>query len=76
MDLEYLGKTILMFALILLIVGGMFYLLGKGFEVKRLPGDILYRRGGFTFYFPLGACIVISLALTVLLNLLFIILRR
>jgi len=36
----------------------------------RLPGDIVYRRKNFTFYFPLGTSIVLSLLLTLLLALL------
>ena len=38
----------------------------------RLPGDIVYRRGGFTFYLPLATSILLSLLLT----LLFALLRR
>jgi hypothetical protein len=32
----------------------------------RLPGDIVFQRGGAMFYFPLVTCIIISIALTVL----------
>ncbi len=32
----------------------------------RLPGDIVWRRGSFTFYFPLATCIIVSLVLTLL----------
>ena len=40
--------------------------LGKGF---RLPGDIFIQRGNFSFGFPIVTCIVISIVLTILLNL-------
>jgi hypothetical protein len=33
-----------------------------------LPGDIVIRRGGFTFYFPIVTCIVASVLLTLLLS--------
>lgn len=33
----------------------------------KLPGDILIKRENFTFYFPLGACIVISILISLLL---------
>ena len=36
----------------------------------RLPGDLLLRRGGVTIYLPLATSLVLSLALTLLLNLL------
>lgn len=76
MNLENLGKLILAFAVILFVVGAVVYLLGKVTPLPRLPGDILYRRGNFTFYFPLGASILISIALTAVLNLILFILRR
>jgi hypothetical protein len=37
--------------------------------VGRLPGDIMVRRGPVTFYFPLVTSIVVSIVLTILLNL-------
>jgi Protein of unknown function (DUF2905) len=33
----------------------------------RLPGDIMFQRGGTTFYFPLVTCIIISIVLSALL---------
>jgi len=44
--------------------------------IGRLPGDIFVRRDNFTLYFPLVSCLLLSLLLTVLLNLVFWILRR
>jgi hypothetical protein len=58
---------------VLLIVGGVLVLMGLVFMVKdkipwvgRLPGDIYIKRDNFAFYFPLTACIVISIIVTVL----------
>lgn len=36
----------------------------------RLPGDIVIRKGNYTFYFPLATSLVLSLVLTFLLYLL------
>ena len=33
-------------------------------RIGRLPGDIVYRRSNFTFYFPIVTCILVSLILT------------
>jgi len=33
-------------------------------RIGRLPGDVIYRRGNFTFYFPILTSIVLSLLLT------------
>ena len=35
-------------------------------RIGRLPGDVIYRRGNFTFYFPIVTSIVLSLLLTLL----------
>lgn len=55
-----------------LIVAGIGLLMMVGIPFGRLPGDIVYKRGSGTFYFPLATSIVVSLILT----LLFAILRR
>ncbi len=39
-----------------------------GVPFGRLPGDIVVRRGGFSFYFPLATSIVISILLTLILS--------
>ena len=35
----------------------------------RLPGDMVWRRGSFTFYFPLATCVILSLVLSLLFRL-------
>ena len=55
-----------------LIIAGVGLLVMAGLPLGRLPGDITVRRGNATFYFPL----VTSILLSVLLTLLFAILRR
>ena len=37
-----------------------------GVPFGRLPGDIVVRRGNFSFYFPLATSIVLSIILTLL----------
>lgn len=57
----------------LLIVGGVVLVLaGLAWPflsryVGRLPGDVVARRGNFTFVFPIVTCLVISVVLTLLL---------
>ncbi len=51
---------------ILLVVGLLLTSLGRlGFG--RLPGDLVYRRGNFTFYFPLMTSILVSTVLSLIL---------
>ncbi len=52
----------------MLVLGGIFLLLGR-FGFDRLPGDLVLRRGNFTVYAPIGLMILVSIVLTVLLNL-------
>ena len=62
-----LGKLLVVVGLIIIGVG---LLLWSGFGKAwfgRLPGDIHYTRGHFTFYFPLATCILLSLLFTVIL---------
>ena len=39
---------------------------GRGW-LGRLPGDIHYSRGNFSFYFPVVTCLLLSVLLTLLL---------
>jgi uncharacterized protein HemY len=76
MSLEQLGKLLLLFALILAVTGGLLYLFGKSFNLGRLPGDIVYKKDNFSLYFPITTAIILSVILTILLNLIFWFLRR
>jgi hypothetical protein len=55
-----------------LAIAGIGLLMLVGIPFGRLPGDLVYRRGTFTAYVPIGT----SIALSVLLTLLFVLLRR
>ena len=68
MDLSGLGRALLILAAVIAVVGLILILAGRG-VIPRLPGDISIERRGFRFYFPLGTSILVSLVLTVLLNL-------
>ena len=59
-------------ALVLLVLGGLFLLLGR-LGLDRLPGDLVFRRGNLTVYFPVGIMILLSVVGTIVLN---VILRR
>ena len=52
------------------IIAGVGLLIMLGVPIGRLPGDITYRKGNTTFYFPLATSIVASIILTLLLALL------
>lgn len=70
MGLEGVGKLLIGGAVVLLVLGGLLFLLGR-FGVDRLPGDLVLRRGNFTFYFPVGLMILLSVVGTIVLNIVF-----
>ncbi|HYN16014.1 MAG TPA: DUF2905 domain-containing protein [Terriglobales bacterium] len=62
-----LGKMIIVLGAILVAVGLLLVLLGRtGLPIGRLPGDIIYRRRNFAFYFPLTTSILLSIVLSLL----------
>ncbi len=67
-----MGKWILVFGVVLIVVGGAIWLVEHlGLPLGRLPGDVRLRGEGWSFYFPITTSILVSAALTVLLNLVF-----
>jgi hypothetical protein len=66
--MDAVGKLLLGLGLGLVAAGVAFLLLSR-FGVHRLPGDIIIRRRHFTLYLPLGLMILLSLVLTIVLNL-------
>jgi len=68
--LDGVGKLLIGGAVALLVLGGALFLLGR-FGVDRLPGDLVFRRGNFTLYFPIGLMILLSVVGTIVLNIVF-----
>jgi hypothetical protein len=63
------GRVLLVIGFVLVVIGGL-AMLGVRLPFGRLPGDIAIEgeRGGF--YFPIATMIVVSVILTILINLL------
>ena len=67
--MENIARYLMIGGVILFLMGGGVYLAAKfGLPLGRLPGDIHLQNGNFTFYFPLASSILISVILTILLN--------
>ncbi len=66
-----LGRLLILIGIVLIILGLIFaYSNLFGFlRLGRLPGDITYKRGHFSFYLPLTTCIVLSIVFTLILYL-------
>ncbi|MFQ5579408.1 MAG: DUF2905 domain-containing protein [Nitrospiria bacterium] len=59
-----IGRALITFGLLLIVIGGLVILLGKIPGIGKLPGDLLIQRKNFTFYFPWVTCLLISLILS------------
>lgn len=65
-----IGRLLIIFGIGLAVVGGIILLLGKvpGLPFGKLPGDFSWESGSTKIYFPLATMIVVSIILTILVN--------
>jgi Protein of unknown function (DUF2905) len=72
-----LVRVFLLLGVVFLMIAGVIYLVERlGIQVGRLPGDIRIQRGNLTCFFPLATTILLSIVLTVLLNLIIRLLKK
>ena len=64
-----LGKLLIVFGILLVVLGVVFSLGPKIPWLGHLPGDIYIERERFSFYFPLTTCLLLSLILALVLYL-------
>lgn len=70
MNLEAMAKIIIGIGLFVILAGVMLYGLSRlGAYGIRIPGDIYIKKENFSFYFPVVSCLIISLLLTLIINL-------
>lgn len=68
MEWQNIAKLLIISGLVLLLLGGILYVLSRlGFH--GFWGDIVVKKGNFTFIFPIVTCLVLSLLLTLIVNL-------
>jgi len=61
-----LARILIVLGVLLVVVGLALLLVPKIPGLGKLPGDIVIKRENFTFYFPLGTCILISVILSLI----------
>lgn len=63
-----IGRLLVGLGFLLIVAGGVFLLAGRLPWLGRLPGDLLIERENFKVFIPLGTMVLISLILTVIVN--------
>jgi hypothetical protein len=77
MDLSSWGRAIVILGLILVLAGGSLWLLGRtGLPVGRLPGDIRIEGENGSCYAPIVTMLLLSVVLTIVLNVIVRLLNR
>ena len=66
LDSGFVMQKILIYIGLIIIVIGILWPFLKEIPIGRLPGDIVYRKGNFNFYFPIVTCLVVSLIVTII----------
>ena len=57
---ENAGKVVIFLGILLIVLGAVLLITQKIPQVWHLPGDIVIKRNGFSFYFPLTSCFLAS----------------
>ncbi len=65
-----MGRLLMFAGVAIFVVGAVLMLAGRIPGLGQLPGDITYERENFRLYAPCGTMIVISVVLTIVLNVL------
>jgi len=71
MDFTDLGKMFMLIGGLVVLTGLVLLVMGRVPFLGRLPGDITFRRGIVSCYVPIVSSVVLSILLTIVLNLLF-----
>ncbi|MCI0382292.1 MAG: DUF2905 domain-containing protein [Chlamydiae bacterium] len=72
-----IAKWLILIGIGIIFLGGVFWLLTKmGLPLGNLPGDLRLQKEKCTIYFPIITSIVLSIILTIAINLIFWIFRK
>ena len=75
-DFGDLGKLVALTGAALLVLGGLIWLIGKAPLLGHLPGDIHFQRGNVSCFFPLTTMLILSVLLSLVLNIVIRFLRK
>ena len=57
-----IGKILMTIGVVLFIIGFLMQFI----QIGKLPGDIVFKKGNTTFYFPIMTSIILSLVLSLI----------
>jgi hypothetical protein len=60
-------KLLITVGIVLIILGILWQVGGRFFPLGKLPGDIFFKKGQTTFYFPIVTSIVLSVVISLIL---------
>ncbi len=66
--MQDIAKLLIAFGVIIVVAGVVLLLLGKVPFLGKLPGDFTFSSGGMTCFVPLATSIILSILLTIILN--------
>jgi len=67
-DLTGLGKILLIAGGVIVVVGLLLVFSQHIPFLGKLPGDIFIKKDNFSFYFPIVTMLIVSIALTIIIN--------
>ena len=68
MAYDQIGRLLLIAGGVFLVLGALFLIFGRSSFLGRLPGDINFSSGNFSCIVPIASMLVLSLLLTIILN--------
>ena len=71
MDAQQIGRGLMFFGAVLVAIGAALYFGGRVLPLGQLPGDFHFGGENWSVHFPLATCAIISVVLSLLLNLFF-----
>ncbi|MBQ4421573.1 MAG: DUF2905 domain-containing protein [Schwartzia sp.] len=71
MDAQQIGRTLMVFGAVLVAIGAVLYFGGRILPLGQLPGDFHFGGENWSVHFPLATCAIISILLSLFLNLFF-----
>lgn len=68
MQYDQMGRMLIAVGAVVLVLGVVFLVLGRNNFLGRLPGDINFSSGNFTCVAPIATMLLLSVVLTIILN--------